>query len=76
MKVLAFFSPLPHFFVVKVGFLLFLSRTFGILAVFHPSQFPDNFLRVLGHQLSIPGVQFVVSLALLGRLKKKNVFSV
>jgi len=34
------------------------------------------FLRVFGHQLSIPGVKFVVSLALLGELKKKIVFSV
>jgi len=52
------------------------DRTFGILAVFHPSQFRNKiFLRISGHQLSIPGVKFVVSFALLGKLKK-NVFSV
>jgi len=34
----------------------------------------EVFLRVLGHQLSIPGVKFVVSHALLDELKKKNRF--
>jgi len=76
MKVLTFSSPLPHFFVVKVYFCV-ISSKFWYFGCFHPSQFRDKmFLRVLGHQLSIPGVKFVVSHALLGELKKKIVFSV